>query len=86
MCLFGERLLNCGTRSKWPSSASPDWNHPAARGPSQERVCVGDRGHGSKGGSLLVAEGPARQGRGSDGNRLEMMSFKISHLGSSLVA
>lgn len=38
--------------------ALPDWDHPAARGASQERVCVGGGGHDFKGGCLLAAEGP----------------------------
>lgn len=34
------------------SSALPDWHHPAARGPSQERVCICGRGHDFEGGCL----------------------------------
>lgn len=68
-------------------SCFSDWNHPAARGTSQERVCVGDRGHGFKGGCLLAAGGPARQSgcqavlsKRQDSNRIGMTSFKMAPL------
>lgn len=38
-------------------AALPDRNHPAARGTSQECVCVSGGGHGFEGGCLLSEEG-----------------------------